>query len=161
MDTCPLCCAVSKPLLEMVASALGVALHDTTDVRSWVELSLKVPVALSCSVWSTTRFEFVGPTLMETKVAGVVLMVLLWEDTVQPVANAREAKHSTIRAVRVGVTVVVFIRRGRKHDWNQNPACKSLILSTWIAVGSCARGNKEKIIAVCQRKYFHAAKVRN
>lgn len=44
----PMLIAVALPVASIVATVVGTELHVTNDVRSWVALSDRVPVAVNC-----------------------------------------------------------------------------------------------------------------
>jgi hypothetical protein len=65
--------AVTSPVLLIVATVGTDDTQATVVVRFWVELSLKVPVAVSCSIWPTAM-EFVADiTARETSWGAVTV----------------------------------------------------------------------------------------
>ena len=56
----------------MVATAVTEEFQVTDEVRSWVELSLNVPVALNCCCLPSATDGFSGLTVIETKPVATV-----------------------------------------------------------------------------------------
>ena len=85
---------VTSPRLVIVATAGVEELHSTDCVTSWVELSLKVPVALNCFVASSGIEEFAGATASDTSVAVETVTEVL-ADTVPEVTLTVEVPGPT------------------------------------------------------------------
>ena len=64
-----------------VATLLSEEAQVTAAVRSWVVLSVKVPVAVNCSVSPLAMLGFGGVTAMDTSVAAVTVNVAAGETT--------------------------------------------------------------------------------
>src|SRR4029077_14123525 len=77
--------AVARPFepdaLLTVATLVAEEPQVTTAVRSCVELSVKVPVAVNCSVSPLAMLGFGGVTAMDTSVAAVTVSVAAGETT--------------------------------------------------------------------------------
>ena len=73
MVVAPVATLAARPCALMVAAAELDDAHMTEVVRSWVLLSLNVPVAVNCLVVPTAMLEFAGVTAMEAKVAAVTV----------------------------------------------------------------------------------------
>ena len=69
----------TNPRLVIVATAGVEELHKTDCVKSCVELSLKVPVAVNCLVASSGIEEFAGVIANETRVAVLTVTEVLAE----------------------------------------------------------------------------------
>jgi hypothetical protein len=92
--------AVSRPVLERVAIAEGVALHDALEVTSWVELSLKVQTAASWTL-SPTMKESPGATTLRDCGVGVEVGGGLGELLPPPqLLKANKVKATAIRQTR-------------------------------------------------------------
>lgn len=66
---------LANPAVVMLAVVFATALQVTDAVRSCVELSVKVPVAVNCSVTPIGTEGFGGVTEMETRAAEVTVSV--------------------------------------------------------------------------------------
>ena len=75
----PLPTAVARPVLLIVATVVEEELHVAVLVRFCVVLSVKVPVAVNCSVFPMVMEGFAGVTAMDASVAGVTVNVVLPE----------------------------------------------------------------------------------
>jgi hypothetical protein len=95
----PAATAVARPLeptaLLTVATVVDEELQTADAVRSWNELSEKIPVAVNCCEVPAAMLGFVGATWIDTSVAEVTVSVVLPEIvpdialmTVEPVATA-------------------------------------------------------------------------
>ena len=71
--------AVARPVLLIVATVVDEEFHVAVPVRFCVVPSLKVPVAVNCSVFPIAIEGFVGATAMDASVAGVTVSVVLPE----------------------------------------------------------------------------------
>src|ERR1700746_2779687 len=69
--------AVARPFepdaLLMVATPVAEEAQVTVEVRSWIVLSVKVPVAVNCSVSPLAMLGVGGVTAMDTSVASVTV----------------------------------------------------------------------------------------
>src|SRR5262249_61788778 len=71
----PTSTAVARPVPLMVATPVMEEAQVTWVVRSWVEVSEKVPVAVSCWVVPLAMEGLVGVTAMDCSVAGFTVTV--------------------------------------------------------------------------------------
>ena len=71
--------AVARPVLLIVATVVDEEFHVAVLVRFCVVPSLKVPVAVNCSVFPMAIEGFAGVTAMDASVAGVTVSVVLPE----------------------------------------------------------------------------------
>src|SRR6267378_2697989 len=62
----PICSAEASPVALIVATVVVPEPHTTLFVRSCVELSLNVPVAVNCCVFPAATDGFVGVTAIDT-----------------------------------------------------------------------------------------------
>lgn len=75
----PLPTAIARPVLLIVATVMEEEFHVAVLVRFCVVPSLKVPVAVNCSVFPMAIEGFAGVTAMDANVAGVTVSVVLPE----------------------------------------------------------------------------------
>ena len=106
----PMATAVSRPVALTLAAAVFEELQVTELVRFWVLPSLKVPVAVSCSVTPKTS-ELLAPVIViDCKAAAVTVSVRLFE--VIPLCAALMLADpmpvAVARPVVLMVAVVVF-----------------------------------------------------
>jgi hypothetical protein len=80
----PAVLAVASPEAFMVAAVVFDEVHVTVVVRSFVLLSLYVPVAWNCTVLPTVTDEFVGVTAMDFRTAAVTVSEGAVEWTTDP-----------------------------------------------------------------------------
>jgi len=71
--------AVARPALLIVATVVDEEFHVAVLLRFCVVPSLKVPVAVNCSVFPMAIDGFAGVTAMDASVAGVTVSVVLPE----------------------------------------------------------------------------------
>jgi hypothetical protein len=69
----PAATMVARPVLPMVSADWFDDPHTAWLVRSWVDASEYVPVAVNCRVPGAVRFGFAGVTAIDKRVAGAVL----------------------------------------------------------------------------------------
>jgi len=67
---------LASPAVVMLAMVLATALHVTELVRFWVEPSLKVPVAVNCSVTPIGTEGLAGVTAREESAAAVTVSIV-------------------------------------------------------------------------------------
>jgi hypothetical protein len=115
----PVPTAEARPAAEMVAVPVFVELHVTEAVRFWVLPSLKVPVAVNCSVSPLAIEGLVGVTLTDASVAALMVSVIFpvtplntpWmivEPVATPVARPPEVIVATAVFSEVQVTEAVI-----------------------------------------------------
>ena len=85
----PVAFAEARPLEFTVAIALSVVLQEAEEVRSWVDPSVKVPVAENCRVVPAGTVAVEGATLRDTSVAAFTVNEL-WPETPPRVALTLE-----------------------------------------------------------------------
>ena len=85
MPVVPTAAAEARPFepeaLLTVAMLVSEEAQVTTEVRSWVVLSVKVPVAVNCSVSPLAMLGLGGVTAIDTSVAAVTVSVAAGETT--------------------------------------------------------------------------------
>jgi hypothetical protein len=86
IDVEPMLSAVLSPAELIVATAGTVELHVADEVRSWVDASVYVPVAVNCCVRPFATEGAFGFTAIETKIAAVTVSVALLLVTVPDTA---------------------------------------------------------------------------
>jgi hypothetical protein len=76
IEEVPIPTPVAKPVPFIVATEVAAEAHVAVLLRSCVELSLNVPVAVNCCVVPLAIDGFAGVTAMETSVGGVTVSVV-------------------------------------------------------------------------------------
>ena len=65
----------ANPVLLIKATLATEELHAACELRSWVLLSVKTPVAVNCTFPFTPTTVVAGVTTMDVRVAGVTVRV--------------------------------------------------------------------------------------
>lgn len=115
-------------------------LHVATEVRSWVELSEKVPVALNCWVMPLTTVGSLGVMSRETREAPVtvieVVPMTLPEEAVIVVVPAESEKADPFEAASL---LIVAIEGAEELQVTEAViSCVELSVKVPIAVNCCA-----------------------
>lgn len=85
MVTTPVATEVAMPVAPMVATAGADEVHVTDDVRFCVVPSVKVPVAVNCSIVPSGIDTLPGATEIEVRIADVTVR-FVWPETLPDVA---------------------------------------------------------------------------
>src|SRR5690349_4978826 len=72
----PVATAVARPAVVMVATVVVADAQVTEPVRSWVELSVKVPVAVNCCLSPLATLGLAGVTAIDCRAAAVTVSVV-------------------------------------------------------------------------------------
>ena len=127
--------AVANPAALIVAFAGVPDAHVTLLVRSFVELSLNVPVAVNCCVFPAATDGFAGVTAIDDSVAAVTVNVV--EPTTAPLV-ALIVDVPTFTAVAKPVTLIVaFAGVPDAHVTLFVMSCVELSLNVPVAVNCC------------------------
>ena len=106
----PVATPVARPPLVIVATEVVAEAQVTCDVRFCVLLSLKVPVAVNCTVLVAITDGFTGVTAIETRLIPVPLSGALCVDAATPDLSSHpsEGSHDMFCEVLAGVLDKAF-----------------------------------------------------
>ena len=127
--------AVARPAAFIVATVVVPDAHVTLAVRSCVELSLNVPVAVNCCVPATMMVGVAGVTAIDDSVAAVTVKVV--EPTTPPLV-AVIVEEPTFRVVaKPAALIVATVVVPEAHVTLPVRFCVELSLNVPVAVNCC------------------------
>jgi hypothetical protein len=127
--------AVARPAALIVATDVVADAHVTLPVRSCVELSLNVPVAVNCCVLATRIVGVAGVTAIEDRVAAVTVSVV--DPTTLPLVALIVDVPTFTAVAKPAALIVAFAGVPDAHVTLLVRSCVELSLKVPVAVNCC------------------------